>query len=98
MGVGTTSFLLELEDSCPPHTSTCTIAGMATVALLWDPGPPYLTGFESYNIFFEFPMSLALIKLQKPCGETPLRQLWVRIFLKGRGAFCCIMWAAHLDP
>ena len=40
MGVGTTSFLLELEDSCPPHTSTCTIAGMATVALLLGPPPP----------------------------------------------------------
>ena len=72
MGVGTTSFLLELEDSCPPHTSTCTIAGMATVALLWDPCPPYLSGFESYNIFFEFPMSLALIKLQKPCVPVDL--------------------------
>lgn len=63
-----------------------------------DLGPPHLSGFDSYNIFFEFPMSLALIKLQKPCGDTPLRQSWVRSFLKGRGAFCCIMWAAHLDP
>lgn len=90
-----TSFLLDSSDSCPPHTLPAPL--LARPLLLWSI-TTHLSEYDSYNIFFGSPISLALIKLQKPCSHTTLRLSWGRIFLKGRGTFCCIMWAAHLDP